>query len=298
MFINESAIRVQWKHDVGAWVDMRGARSAIPMAPPEEADDELRGDLSSDLMSPIPYYPGYESLWIGGATARAQVDDGAIVHPLAEGAEAYYTFEAGDSVSFTLPDGKKTRIRALLIRPRSPKWNLAVGTLWFDVASGQLVRAAYRLAVPLDVFLVAKEQDSTAMKDVPKIAKALMTPIVGQVRAVAVEYGLYQGRFWLPRVRAMEGSAQVSFVHGYFTMEHSFKYSGVNTLDHLAAVPINGPPGRRERLDGSHRRRERHGQGARRPRAPRGGAARQGAVRGREQRRSHRNAARERALRP
>ena len=102
MFINESAIRVQWKRDVGAWVDMRGARSAIPLAPPEEADDELRGDLGSDMMSPIPYFPGYEPLWIGGTTARAQVDDGDIVHPLAEGAEAYYRYETGDSLSFTL----------------------------------------------------------------------------------------------------------------------------------------------------------------------------------------------------
>ena len=249
MFINESAIRVQWKRDVGAWVDMRGARSAIPLAPPEEADDELRGDLGSDMMSPIPYFPGYESLWIGGTTARAQVDDGDIVHPLAEGAEAYYRYETGDSLSFTLPDGKTTRLRALLIRPRSPKWNLAVGTLWFDVATGQLVRAAYRLSVPIDVMLAARENDSTAMKDVPVVVKALITPLVGQVSAVAVEYGLYEGHFWLPRIRALEGSAQVSFIHVPFTMQHTFRYTSVNATKYLPPIPINEPERRRVRLD-------------------------------------------------
>src|ERR1043165_2929657 len=53
MFINESAIGVKWKRSVGAWVDMRGARSAIPIAPPEAADEELEGDLNGSMMSPI-----------------------------------------------------------------------------------------------------------------------------------------------------------------------------------------------------------------------------------------------------
>ena len=41
---------------------------------------------------------------------RAEVDEQSLVHPLATGSEAYYTFESGDSVLMTLPDGKRLAI--------------------------------------------------------------------------------------------------------------------------------------------------------------------------------------------
>ncbi len=98
------------------------------------------------MTAAIPYYPGYEPLWVGDNVARAQVDESELVHPIADGAEAYYTYETGDSIRFTLPDKRTIELRELKVRPREPKWNLAVGSLWFDTESGQLVRAAYRLA--------------------------------------------------------------------------------------------------------------------------------------------------------
>ena len=54
-----------------------------------------------------------------------------IIHPLATGAEAYYTYASGDSVSFQLPGGQRIELRELLIRPRQAKWNVAAGALWF-----------------------------------------------------------------------------------------------------------------------------------------------------------------------
>src|SRR5205085_8968040 len=66
------------------------------------------------------------------------------------------------------------------------------------------------------------------------------SPIHAQVTAVAIEYGLYEGRFWLPRIRAAEGSAQVSFMHVPFKMEQSFKYASVNARDSLPAIIVAG----------------------------------------------------------
>src|SRR6185295_11694834 len=57
--------------------------------------------------------------------------------------------------------------------------------------------------------------------------------------AVVVEYGLHEGRFWLPRLRLAEGSAQVSFMHVPFKMEESFKYASVNGKDTIPKVPIS-----------------------------------------------------------
>src|SRR4051812_42963132 len=51
----EAAARVRWQHDIGAVVDLTGARVGIPMAPKEAEVEALLGDMSR--MSPIPYFP-------------------------------------------------------------------------------------------------------------------------------------------------------------------------------------------------------------------------------------------------
>src|SRR6185503_16518255 len=214
IFRHENATRVQWQRDVGVWIDIKGARTAIPVAP-EEARQETADELNDPDMTPIPYFPGQEPLisMNGSGVVKSSVDERDMVHPLAEGAEAYYTYSIGDSVTFRLPDSRTIELRELRVRPRESKWNVAVGSLWFDVRTGQLVRGAYRLAVPMDIWAVVAEQDSTAQDEIPVWVKPLISPMHAQMSAVVVEYGLYQGRFWLPRMRSAEGDAQVSFMH-------------------------------------------------------------------------------------
>src|SRR4029079_10019318 len=89
---------------------------------------------------------------------KATVDEYQRPHPAAEGAEAYYTYSSGDSVSFQLPGGKRIELRELRIRPREPKWNVAVGSLWFDMSTAHLVRAVYRMAQEMDIMAVAKQE--------------------------------------------------------------------------------------------------------------------------------------------
>jgi hypothetical protein len=244
LFRHEAASRVRWQRDVGVWVDVKGVRTAVPMVARDEASKEFKREIRNemndpDLMGEIPYYPGYEPLWIGGGNiARTQVDESEIVNPVADGAEAYYTYETGDSISFRLPDGKTVQLRELKIRPRQPKWNLSVGSLWFDTKSGQLVRAAYRMSVPMDIWAVATEEDPKSMDDVPVWVKPMITPMKAEVSAIAIEYGLYEGRFWLPRVRLAEGEAQVSFMHVPFKVQESFNYASVNAKDSLPPIRL------------------------------------------------------------
>ena len=231
-FRSETATRVQWRRGVGAYVDVVGSRTVVPIAG-RSGRAEVDGDIS-----PIPYYPGSETLWIGSSVARQQVDENeGIVHPLAEGSEAYYTFETGDSVTFRLPDARAIRLRELKIRPREPKWNLAVGSLWFDMSGGQLVRAAYRMSVPMDIAAVAKEDDSTEFNDVPTLVKPLIFPMTAQVSAIGVEYGLFQGRFWLPRLQVAEGGATMGVMHVPFKLEQRYQYEHVNAGATLAPIP-------------------------------------------------------------
>src|SRR5205085_9325070 len=124
-FRSEQATKVQWRRDVGAYVDIVGSRAVAPIAG-KKANIHIDGDIS-----PIPYYPGSETLWIGSELQRTVDENKGVIHPLAEGSEAYYTYATGDSASFRLPDGNVIRLRELKVRPRNPRWNLAVGSMWF-----------------------------------------------------------------------------------------------------------------------------------------------------------------------
>ena len=234
LFRSENVSRVRWSKDNGTHIDLKGARMAVPMVKDVGIEDE---DFSE--MTPIPYYPGREALWIGNGVAKAEVDPGDMIHPLAIGSEAYYRFSTGDSITFTLSDGKTIALRELRIEPRRPNWRLSVGSFWFDVSSGQLVRAAYRMSVEMDIWQVADEEAKEDGEDdeVPKAVKVFMTPMRANLEGVTIDYGLYGGRFWLPRAQAAEGSAQVSFMRVPFKMEESFKYASVNGTDSMPAVP-------------------------------------------------------------
>lgn len=242
IFRTENASRVRWHRDVGALIDVKGMRTVLPGIP-KEGRDEVEEDFEDEGgdMAPIPYHPGHETLWIGTGLAETDVDADELVHPIARGAEAYYVYESGDEVSFRLPDGREIRLRELKVRPRRVQWNLVVGSLWFDAGSGQLVRAGYRFAEPLDIWAKAQEEDPSSGDEVPAWVKPMIMPMRGQITAVAVEYGLHQGRFWLPRIQAAEGSAQASFLRVPFKLEQSFRYAAVNAPQIRDSMPAEIP---------------------------------------------------------
>lgn len=221
---HERAARVVWSKGSPVLVTVLGRRTVMPML--EGAGD---ADIGEEGV-PIPYFPGRESLWIGSGLAKADVTEGEIIHPLATGAEAYYTYATGDSVSFQLPNGTRIQLRELVVRPRRPRWNVAVGSLWFDISSSKLVRAVFRLAEPMDIWAIADEEADAEDHDdkPPRWVKAMVSPLSAKVNAVTIEYGLHEGRFWMPRSQGLEGEAQAGFMHAPFKLEQSFKYASVN----------------------------------------------------------------------
>lgn len=233
---SEQASHVVWQRGKGAIVDVKGRRSVLPMI---EGFGNGEIDLGTD--GDIPYAPGRETLWIGSDMAKADVSENEIIHPLAAGAEAYYTYQSGDSVEFQLPGGQRLQLRELRIRPRQPKWNVAVGSLWFDVSSAHLVRAVYRMAQEMDIMAVAKEaneEEHDPDDDIPRWVKPMITPMRANVSAITVEYGLHEGRFWLPRSQTIEGEAQVSFMHIPFKLEQRYTYESVNGTEPMPELTI------------------------------------------------------------
>ena len=233
LFRTERATRVRWERGNGALVDITGSRSALPMF-------KGWGDADASLGAgsvPIPYYPGRETLWMGSGLARADADASALIHPLGNGAEAYYTYASGDSVSFQLPGGKSIKVRELRVQPREPAWNLVVGSLWFDVTTGQLVRGVFRMSEPLDVITVSKNDDGEdPEKDMPFWMRPMILPMTGAVDVMTVDYGLYEGRFWLPRTRTVEGKGRAGVMRFPFELRQRFDYESVNA--DVAVPPI------------------------------------------------------------
>ena len=224
LFRHESSARVRWRRGVGAQIDITGKRAVAPIFG-GAADVEIES-----MLSPVPYFPGRDALWVGSRVTRDTMREGEPTHPLARGAEAVYTYRSGDSVSFHLPDGRAIQLRELEVRPRQPSWSLVVATLWFDVATAQLVRAAYRWSEPYNL-LTADTTDPRG--------NALATMILGEADAaitgVAVEFGLYQG-FWLPRSQVAEGYIHSGFFRMPLRWEERFRYSSVNGADTVAAM--------------------------------------------------------------
>ncbi|MGH7719569.1 MAG: ShlB/FhaC/HecB family hemolysin secretion/activation protein, partial [Gemmatimonadaceae bacterium] len=230
---SENAARVRWHRNVGAWVDVLGARTAIPMS--------FAGSRVLEEMleaNPIPYFPGKESLMRFAGMERVTQTDGAIfLHPLERGSEAYYLFAAGDSIGFRLPDGRTAQLVEVKVRARRPKWDVIVGSLWFDVASGQLVRGAFRPAEPINIFQLI-EADEEDDDDIPRAVRAFMSPAILQFETFTVEYGLHDARWWMPSLQTAEGRMQLGALRVSVSVLESYRYQSVNGTDSLPEIVI------------------------------------------------------------
>ena len=239
-FRTESAAHVRWHRATGARVEMLGARSAAPIvAGMKDAEDDIANDQDLSDMMAIPYYPGKDELWLFEMIGNNSDDEGRamLVHPVAEGSEAYFTFATGDSVLMTLPDGKRITLREIRVIPREARWNLVVGSFWFETERAFLVRAVMRFSAPMDVWETVEAEEPDAKKDIPLLARGLVSPMKADITAVTIEYGLLNQRFWLPRTQGAEGYARVSFMRIPLKVEQRYRYESVNGIDSLPAIP-------------------------------------------------------------
>ena len=255
LFRTENVSNVKWRRGQGMWIEPLASRTTVPMA----KNVNVSGIAAA--LVPVPYFPGREQLWLPStdmATVRRDVDESeGFIHPLARGSEAYYKYRIGDSIQIRLPGGEPLMLRELKVIARRPEWRSFVGSFWFDERSGSLVRAAYRLSAPLEIWsealadakkdLEEAQRDTTSNRDrrvrdakegvPPLFVRGLVNPLRFDISLVTVEYALYEGKFWLPRVNRAEGSSQAMFLNVPVRIEESYKYDDVDGTTPLPPMP-------------------------------------------------------------
>jgi hypothetical protein len=197
LYRRESAARVHWRRYGPLEVDLLGAREVIPaFLPGVRVPEGMNRSAPHFLFDPM------ESQFLLGSSPGDDDDD--FHHPLAAGSEAHYRFARGDSTLITLPDGRSIRLVELRLTPRRADPRLVSGSFWLEAEGHAVVQGVFRLARPFDL---ERDHDDEDDKDDIRKIPGFLKPIRADLRYLTIEYGLWELRWWLPRVVALEGYA-------------------------------------------------------------------------------------------
>ena len=221
MYRHEVATRIDWRREGPVRFDVLGFREFAPI---ESTKGVVPQDLSGDMLN-LAFDPSNPDVLI-------RIDTTEISHPLNPGSEKAYRFESGDTTVIELPDGRKVRLRELRVMPRHRSPVLFSGSLWLEAESHAIVQAYIRpgRAIDGDTDLsvsVASSSDSTSSistasgdstrsRNENRLLRIMIQQVMGMMKPlrldvdfIAIDYGLWDLEWWLPRVMIARGVAQV-----------------------------------------------------------------------------------------
>ena len=112
-----------------------------------------------------------------------------------------------------LADGTVIRLLELEIIPRRSEPFLVSGSLWLEDRDHAVVRAVLRLARPFDFHRdfssIPDDDDGPEDDDDGDDIPGFLRPLRADLRYMTIEYGLWDQQWWLPRLIAFEGEAEV-----------------------------------------------------------------------------------------
>ena len=250
VYRNETAARAFWDRDYEPVVQVLGTRSRYPGRDIAVREDDL--DWLDDLPFDRPFEPGGDRLLFGLTDPdeeyfRVDVDDREsyeagdafwFAHPLAADADSHYRFRSGDTLTVSLPDGRSLTAVQLEVLPRQADAHRITGTLWIEPESGALVRAVYRLSRRFDAIRdipeLQREEDRGSFRYVPRIFK----PWTFDLKMIAVDYGLWDFKVWLPRSMRMEGEVAAGVLKMPVSMDLAYRIESVATVEDLAPAEL------------------------------------------------------------
>lgn len=230
IYRNETAVRAFWQRDRMPVVQLLGARSRYPGRGLFLRETDL-GWLE-EIPFDGPFAPGSDQLFVGsgeGAGYFIPADEDYLAHPLAQGADTLYRYRSRDTISVSLPDGRRLTAVELDVMPRASDPHRVSGTLWIDPVTGGLVRGAYRVSTRLDMAREFPEEigRTTEYRLVPGFLK----PLTVDVNLVVVDYFLWDFEMWLPHTVRYEGQVAAGAVRIPISIDYAYRIESVTARD-------------------------------------------------------------------
>jgi hypothetical protein len=224
MYRREVAGRLEWTREGAARIEVLGAREMVPIA--------MKGvQLPSDLTSFMPHLafdPADSRMLLGWE------DDDFVRHPLGHDAEMHYRYRTGSTTTIQLQDGKTIRLMELEIIPRRSDPQLISGSFWLEAETHAVVQASFRLAKKLDILRDLEDDDDPEEDDIPK----WLGEMSAELDYVTIDYGLYDLRWWMPRLIAFEGAVKVGPLRMPLMYERSYSDYEIEGQELAVAVPM------------------------------------------------------------
>jgi hypothetical protein len=226
LYRSEASHRLWWNREGQNLVQVLAFREQTPAGVNREELELDRFDVSFD--------PVNDRLFFGFATRDEDLgepdgDDFWFEHPLYPEYVASYRFSTGDTITLSLPDGRRVLAVELQVVPHEADVHRMTGALWIEPESGALVRAVYRLSDTFDAFRDIpdlREEEEDDLRFVPGIFK----PWTAEISMITVDYSLWDFEVWMPRTMRMEGVVSAGILKAPITVDFAYEMESVTTV--------------------------------------------------------------------
>ena len=226
IYRNETAVRAFWERDYDALVQVLGSRSEYPGRTIAMREGDL--DWLEDLPFDGPFEPGSDRLFLGmNVDEEATENEFDLIHPLGPQADTVYRFQSGDTITLSLPDGRRLVAIQLDVLPREASPRRISGILWIEPETGALVRAAYRMSREFDAIRDVPELQEEDEAGTFRFVPGLFKPWTFSLNVVSVDYALWDFKAWLPRSMRIEGEARAGIVKFPVSMDMAYRVESV-----------------------------------------------------------------------
>ena len=271
----DNVAEIAWRRDVGVRVTPVGSRLAsslggntrgtitdaitIPYFPgretlwfPSSEFGVVRSDIDErDLIHPLARGAEAYYRYASGDSASIRLPDGAVI-PLRE---LRITARRPDrrlfvgSFWFDRRGGELVRA-AYRLAAAIEIWDVAnteleadreqaavAGPVRDSIARARLPRPLYAKDSAERASRAAGVRPGDADGKPPAWVTATFRPARAELDGITVEYGLYDGRFWLPRAHSASYRVQFGFLRIPYQLDESFRYQDINAAFPLRAIP-------------------------------------------------------------
>lgn len=210
---SELACAVAWAREAGLQIRMLGERYVTAFG----RDAEAGLDFNQPWF--VATAPG-DSLRVLGSI---ELPTRAAVHPFSDGADRYYRYELGDTLTLLTPTGQIQLVEVKAVPIRGDQ-ALVVGSFWVAAETGDVGAMQIRF---VGKPLWADKDDPEGSTWANRILSVSAT----------LEHGLWESRFWLPHRQELELMVQIPFISEVavpVVFRNEFGRYDVNTGERIA----------------------------------------------------------------